>query len=172
MSPIAPIAPFTPATTILKLSKVPTAVCRTTPPFGAVGLTYSKCGKSAGYFTSPNSDRPCVHVPSLAGVVSANAGLTELRRGNEAASAPLRRSWRREIGNRQNPVGCEMNATPQERGPLHRPRSLCRFLDMMPARRNDKSARPSRADSKKSFRLERALEYGNERRQPYLRVSR
>ena len=31
--------PFTPCTTVLKLSKVPIATCRTVPPCGAVGLT-------------------------------------------------------------------------------------------------------------------------------------
>ena len=31
--------PFTPATTVLKLSKVPIAICRTEPPFGASALT-------------------------------------------------------------------------------------------------------------------------------------
>ena len=36
--PIARL-PFTPATTVLKLSKVPNAICRTVPPCGAAGLT-------------------------------------------------------------------------------------------------------------------------------------
>jgi hypothetical protein len=33
------IEPFNPATTSLKLSKVPSAIRRTVPPFGAFGLT-------------------------------------------------------------------------------------------------------------------------------------
>ena len=41
MNSSVPLAmlPFTPDTTLLKLSKVPNAICRTTPPCGAAGLT-------------------------------------------------------------------------------------------------------------------------------------
>src|SRR4029077_4550048 len=46
-------------TTWLKLSKVPNAICRAVPPFGASALTYSKCLNPAEYFKSPNDDTPC-----------------------------------------------------------------------------------------------------------------
>src|SRR5262252_5363305 len=36
------------------------------PPLGALGLTYSKCGKSAGYLRSPNPEMPWVSVSSAA----------------------------------------------------------------------------------------------------------
>src|SRR5215469_571549 len=58
--------PLTPATTALKLSKVPNAVSRAVPPFGASALTYSKCLNPAGYFRSPNNDTPCRQFLSLA----------------------------------------------------------------------------------------------------------
>src|SRR6516165_1469521 len=51
--------PLTSATTLLKLSKVPNAICRAGPPFGASALTYSKCLNPAKYFRSPNDDTPC-----------------------------------------------------------------------------------------------------------------
>src|SRR6516164_7888716 len=51
--------PLTPATTVLKLSKVPSAISRAVPPFGASALTYSKCLNPAEYFRSPNDDTPC-----------------------------------------------------------------------------------------------------------------
>src|SRR6516165_10859639 len=58
--------PLTPATTVLKLSKVPSAICRAVPPFGASALTYSKCLNPAEYFRSPNDDTPCRQFLSLA----------------------------------------------------------------------------------------------------------
>src|SRR5713226_4659047 len=80
----------------LKLSKVPSAARRTTPPFGACGLTWSKCLKSGGYLGSPNSDRPCCHRGSefcaRAGVVGNGAWPNQ---GETAASAPVRRMERR-----------------------------------------------------------------------------
>ena len=41
----------------LRLSNEPSANRRMRPPFGASGLTQSKCVKPAGYFGSPISDR-------------------------------------------------------------------------------------------------------------------
>src|SRR5215472_8517138 len=58
--------PLTPATTVLKLSKVPSAISRAVPPFGASAFTYSKCLNPAEYFRSPNDDTPCRHFLSLA----------------------------------------------------------------------------------------------------------
>ena len=42
-----------------KLSKVPVTARRKSPPFGARGLTYSRCGNSALYFISPCLALPC-----------------------------------------------------------------------------------------------------------------
>src|SRR5579884_1869132 len=56
---LAARVPLTPATTMLKLSNVPSAICRAIPVFGAPGLTYSKCAKPGWYLRSPNSDSPC-----------------------------------------------------------------------------------------------------------------
>src|SRR5260370_27697122 len=58
--------PLTPAITVLKLSKVPYAICRAAPPFGASALTYSKCLNPTEYFRSPNDDTPCRQFLSLA----------------------------------------------------------------------------------------------------------
>src|SRR6516165_11404537 len=76
--------PLTPATTVLKLSKAPSAICRAVPPFGASALTYSKCLNPAGYFKSPNSDTPCRQFLS-----SANA--MPIERGHLSSAATVSR---------------------------------------------------------------------------------
>ncbi len=50
----------------LSVSKVPIAASRIVPPFGASGLTYSKCLKSGPYFRSPNNDMPGVVIAAAA----------------------------------------------------------------------------------------------------------
>src|SRR6516164_5296370 len=77
--------PLTPATTVLKLSKVPSAISRAAPPFGAAALTYSKCLKPAEYFKSPNDDTPCRQFLS-----SANAVPIELGHVSGSAATPSR----------------------------------------------------------------------------------
>src|ERR1700751_3632494 len=85
--------PLTPATTVLRLSNVPSAISRAVPPFGASTLTYSKCLNPAEYFGSPNDDTPCRqflwlvraalilsdHVSGLAATVSSIAPNSDLR---------------------------------------------------------------------------------------------
>src|SRR5262249_31002145 len=92
---VAPAAntPFTPAIIRLKLSKVPIVPRRTTPPLGALGLTYSKFLNPAGYLMSPNSDRLCRHVGSsaMAGATSGMSG-SACMAGAANATAPV---WRR-----------------------------------------------------------------------------
>src|SRR5947207_9612094 len=53
----------------LKLSKVVRAtvpIMARRPAFGASGLTYSKCLKSAGYLSSPKADSPCLPLSAAA----------------------------------------------------------------------------------------------------------
>src|SRR5215467_1765439 len=54
----------------VKLSKVVRAsvpIVERRPPFGAPGLTQSKCWKSAGYLRSPKAESPCLKPCAAAG---------------------------------------------------------------------------------------------------------
>src|SRR4029453_5924830 len=51
--------PLTPVTTVLKLSKVPSAIWDAEPPLGAFGLPESNFLKPSGSFSAPHFVSPC-----------------------------------------------------------------------------------------------------------------
>ena len=71
----------------ISVSKEPSRDSRTSPPWGAFGLTYSNCLKLAGYFRSPNSERPWRHAADVASGESSGCACARASSGSGAMPA-------------------------------------------------------------------------------------